>query len=114
MGLDALVRCNCWEQGRTTPPPFADHVRADEDDCLELDLPYDGHEAAHQQFEAWRATACTHPDMEYAGERISNWGGYHAFLSALEAADWLHFPTLHETLPTANGGITSPAEAAAC
>ncbi|MDQ2810082.1 MAG: hypothetical protein M3Z04_24660 [Chloroflexota bacterium] len=112
MGLDAFVRCTCWEQGLITPPPFADHLIVDEDGDLTLDLSYDDHEDLYEQFEEWKQTACDHPDMWYTSERVANWSGYQHLLESLEVADWRHFPTLHSTLPSGNSGSTSPSEAA--
>jgi hypothetical protein len=106
MGLDAFVRCRCWEDGGYQPPPIP--VSVDEDGILSATEPCGDEE--WRAVDAWKATACPHEDMEAASEHISNWGGYRAFQSALETAGWQHFPTLKAELPNANGG-QMPAEA---
>ncbi len=112
MGLDASVRCRCWEEGKASLPPFADAVRLDEENHVILELPWDGNEESHLTFEKWMKTCCPHPEMEYARERISNWGGYRLFRDKLAEIGWDHFPTLKRELPEVNGGLTS-AEASA-
>lgn len=108
MGLDAYVRCNCWEEGLATPPPRPQFVRLDEDGNILFDLPYRGHEKDHLLFDNWLRTCCPHPEMEYSSEHIANWGGYRFFRSMLEQIGWEHFPTLEWELPEANGGQTGP------
>lgn len=105
MGLDAFVRCRCYQDGLVSPPAdLADHVDSDEEFFC-LDLPFDGYEEEHERFDDWVASGCEHPDMEYASEYLSNWGGYRLFQNALERAGWHHFPILQEYLPESNGGM---------
>jgi hypothetical protein len=73
---------------------------------LILELPWEGHEPEHQQFEDWLNSACTHPRMEFATEHLANLGGYHYFFKRLAELGWENFPTLKEQLPSANGGLT--------
>lgn len=113
MGLDAFVRCNCWEEGRTTPPPVpVDFIYLDEEGYLSLNLPYRDNEEQHHAFDYWRARCCEHDNMEYVSVHVSNWGGYRSFQQALGKAGWEHFPTLRAELPNANGGQLLPASAA--
>src|SRR5215203_3499010 len=113
MGLDATVRCRCWEEKRfRTPPPFAEHVRVDEEACLNLDLPWEGNQDKHLRFARWRETCCTHDRMNYACEAIASWTGYRVFQAKLAEFGWQHFPTLHAVLPKGNGGLTSPQNSA--
>ena len=114
MGLDADVRCRCWEEGRVaSPPPFAQHVRVDEEGWPGLDLPWQGNQDKHRALDDWRQTCCRHKNMRYADEHISNWGGYHLFQAKLAEFGWPHFPTLQRILPESNGGTVSPADSAA-
>src|SRR5215471_17512810 len=113
MGLDAFVRCRCWEEGNiTSPPPFAELVRVGSEGLLELDLPWDENEGKHKEFEEWLRTCCAHPDMRQADEHISNWSGYRLFQQQLRTFGLELFPTLEEILPENNGG-QAPAEKAA-
>jgi len=113
MGLGAYVRCRCWEDGNiTSPPPFAEHVRLDSEDCLDLDLPWDENQEKHEVFNEWLGSCCAHPDMRQAEEHISNWTGYRLFQQQMRAFGLEHFPVLTEVLPEVNGG-QAPAEKAA-
>jgi hypothetical protein len=115
MGLDAGVRCRCWEEGKTTPCPFPEHVlRSDDMDMLELDLPWEGNEEMHRQFEIWRRQCCAHEDMWLAIEYISNWSGVRAFQHALRSAGGARFSTLLAQIPDLNGGRTQPEIAMLC
>src|SRR5215468_9378822 len=104
MGLDASVMCNCYARGLTTPPPHREYVRVDTEGYLELDLPWESHQAEHLAFYQWRAGACAHENMEAACPRISNWAGFRMFQEALGLVGWERFPTLRAVLPEANGG----------
>lgn len=112
MGLDAEVSCTCYQQGWAISP-FPEHTRVDDEGELVLDLPRRGHEDEHALFEEWlyNGSLCEHPEMVFCRVRISNWGGYRSFQSALEETGWEHFPTLHAYLPENNGGHL-PAHAA--
>jgi len=115
MGLDAGVRCRCWDEGKTTPCPFPGRVRPGDDmDLLELDLPWQGNEKLHNQFERWRQQCCAHQGMWLVNERISNWGGVRDFQQALRSAGATRFPTLLAQIPNLNGGRTPPASAQLC
>ena len=111
MGLDAEVSCTCYQQGRAVSP-YPEQTILDAEGWLDLDVPYEGHEAEHDRFETWRQHACEHPGMTYCQVHLSNWPGYRLFQAALGEAGWEHFPTLSTHLPNANGGAM-PAQAAA-
>ncbi|WP_159080719.1 hypothetical protein [Nocardia suismassiliense] len=113
VGVDAFVRCRCWQDGRTTAAPVpADLIVEDGAGYLTLSLPYEGHEDQHHGLDGWiRDGACPHEHMEFASERISNWSGYRLFRSALEVAGAADFPTLSKELPDRNGGQLSPMSA---
>ncbi len=108
MGLDAWVRCRCWEEGKcNSVPDGVEPIRVDEEGYLSLDLPYEGNEPLHESFAQWLAQCCEHEEVEFACERISNWTGYRLFQQRLEEIGRQYFPTLFEELPEANGGVTS-------
>src|SRR5215510_15478041 len=113
MGLDAAVRCRCWEDGKTAQPvPFAEHVHIDSDGRISLDLPWDNNEQKHLRFEKWSRSCCPHENMEQVWVHISNWGGYRLFQQQIRAFGLQHFPVLTEVLPEVNGG-QAPAEKSA-
>lgn len=114
MGLDAWVRCRCWEEGKVKPSPFPEHTRLnlEEEAYFELDFPYKSNKDKYALFDKWTQECCEHGDLHYARERISNWGGYRLFQEALGQAGWEHFPVLKAELPEHNGGSTAPEAAA--
>lgn len=107
MGLDATVMCNCYKGGVISTPPFAEHIFLDDEGYLNLDLPFNENPQLHNQFYQWIRTACTHEDMNFANEHISNWTGYRSFKQAVGNIGWHNFPVLHQQLPRFNGGVTS-------
>jgi hypothetical protein len=114
MGMDAFVRCRCWEEGKAGHCPFPELARiSSEDNRLEFDRPWEGHEQEHATFDTWMNNACDHPGMEIARERISNWGGYRLFQAALRTGGE-RFAALLEALPNGNGGLTSSIDAKRC
>jgi hypothetical protein len=114
MGLDAIVYCNCYRQGRIVSPSPYPHLTFingnGEVQFKTLSKSRRIRDKQQTRFWKWKATACQHPEMEYH-ERIANWAGYSLFLSALEQVGWDQFPTLHEELPQANGGEMSASAA---
>lgn len=119
MGLDATVRCRCFEEGKLKPGPVpVEDLYIDEDGYLSsktLDeayrkydtrrfyARYDGLERA---FDAWLSDCCDHEDGEYCSERVSNWTGCAQFCSLVkEAGGEARFPLLSKLLPDGNGGI---------
>lgn len=115
MGLDAFVRCRCWQDGRTTTAPVPeDLIVEDGEGYLTFSMPYEGHEDQHHSVDRWiRNGACPHKHMDLVSERIANWSGYRLFQSALEAAGTANFPTLSAELPNNNGGMLPPTSASA-
>jgi hypothetical protein len=114
MGLDAFVRCRCWEDGKIVPPPqLATHVILDsEEDSLRLDLPWQTHHAEHAAFRQWMEHCCPHPRTCFVLEHISNWAGVRAFQDKLREIGLDRFPTLAAIIPRSNGGLVSPAQSA--
>lgn len=106
MGLDATVMCNCFKEGKTSEPPFPqDQLYVDGEGFLHVrtDDPTD---LKHRRLYEWMQTACQHPGLNFARERISNWGGYRLFQEAMATVGWDRFPTLKAELPSSNGGLT--------
>jgi hypothetical protein len=116
MGLNASVRCRCWEDGKTSRCPLPDRVRVStEDDCLEIDLPWKGNEQVHETFDAWVDNGCGHPRMRFVdGVHIGNWGSFRRFQAALRSFCGERFGHLLACLPDSNGGLTLPTDAKIC
>lgn len=112
MGLDASVMCTCYQRGKTTPCPFPDDFYIDADGFPAVHMTATDDDTKSDAFDAWLATCCEHPYMDFATTYIADWNDYRAFVDALEQVGWSHFPTLQKQLPSENHGIT-PADAAA-
>ena len=105
MGLDATVMCNCYRDGKTSPPPFLrDWLEVDDEGYLNLKKEHDNDDNWHT-FYQWEQDCCEHHRMEYADERIANWTGYRLFRQALGEVGWEHFPVMLDQLPSGNGGL---------
>ncbi len=111
MSYSAFVECNCYKEGKTTIPPSQEYVKftddglfleipeqlwnENEDDCFKID----------NEFDTWKQNACEHEDMEYATEHLCNISGMNAFRQVIASLNKDgKFNTIHEALPTANGG----------
>lgn len=108
MGLDATVRCECWERGLCAPTELASLIEVDEEGYLDLRAPECDDHHLRQRFDSWQQTACRHPDMAYLRSHVSNWSGVSHFRHALTQAGAERFPVLLNELPTANGGLVPP------
>ena len=98
MGLDATVMCTCFAEGRAAPPPFpASLIHLSHHGYLAL--ADDAAPALWEAFERWTETACEHPDMEAASERIASWAGLRRLQEAIEALGRGRFPVLAGELP---------------
>lgn len=98
MGLDATVRCRCWEDGLTSAPPVARELITEDEGYLSLSVDYDGNEDLYERLHAWKHGACAHENMKQAGVRVASWIGYGLFVEALETLGWERFPTLNAYL----------------
>lgn len=126
MGLDATVRCRCFEEGKLKPGPVpSDDVYVDEEGYLSSRKLDTAHERLayrqfcarygdlQREFENWAESCCEHEGGDYCSEWVSNWSGCAEFESLVEdAGGEAEFPLLSKLLPEANGG-TYPAEMAA-
>jgi hypothetical protein len=107
MGIDASVRCKCFEDGKAAPPPAP--VRVDEYDEIRAVDP-----ANSGVLRDWRRSACEHPWME-AVKLSLGWAWVRSFRDALEDAGGARqYRILLGNLPEWNGAFyVSPAESAA-
>jgi len=105
MGVDASVRCNCWERGLAKSTPLASRIVIDKEGYPSLKNEDDPDFGA---FWEWLQTCCAHPDMNQVSEHLANWHGYREFQRALHQAGGAdRFPTLIASLPEANGGLAT-------
>ncbi len=103
MGYDAYVRCNCYKEGKTVPPPYEEHVKEDLE-FYYLDLYWKTHKKENEAFSNWIQNACPHEDMEICSERLANISGMSQFRSLIKDRGEKNYPTLKEHLPQSNGG----------
>ena len=125
MGLDASVRCRCFEERKVKPGPVpVEDLYIDSDGYLasrkldEARETYDGRrfEARFYEldraFDAWLEQCCEHEDGECCTERVGNWAACGEFRYLVRKAEGEeHFPLLSHLLPDGNGG-TYPVERA--
>ena len=121
MGLDAYVRCRCWEDGLCNPPPSLaprlryDPVTAEVDQVTPENLSAEEVLALDLEYDLWvMEGACTHESMCIAAEHISNWGGVREFQQALRSLGPNSYAALLREIPNRNGGSTKPADARLC
>jgi hypothetical protein len=121
MGLDAYVRCRCFEEGKLKPGPVpAEDLYIDEDGYLSsrmLDKEYErlGYERFYETYEElncafldWCDTCCEHESGEYCSERVANIAGCAEFRELVEEVGGEErFPLLSHLLPDGNGGDVS-------
>jgi hypothetical protein len=111
VGLDAYVGCTCYAEGKVQAFEPAELVAPDDEGRPRLTVSWSGNEELHQRFDEWLKTACPHPRMQAASERISNWAGYRVLQEAMGRIGWERFPSLKQGLPEGNGGAMFPIEA---
>ncbi|QGJ70262.1 Hypothetical protein PBC10988_19570 [Planctomycetales bacterium 10988] len=112
MGLDASVMCNCFQKGKTTPPPvLREWLEIDVEGYLNLKKEHDSDED-YMKLSKWSADCCPHPGLYQAQERIGNWASISMLKMALGKVGWEYFPVIDQELPQGNGGITKPSQSA--
>lgn len=126
MGLDATVRCRCFEEGKLKPGPvpyediYIDaegYIASKKLDAAREKYDYRRFQARYgnleQEFHTWSDQCCEHEFGDYCSEWVSNIAGCAHFRSLVEEAGGENaFPLLSSLLPSGNGGIY-PAEKAA-
>ena len=127
MGLDASVRCRCFEEHKLTPGPVPyEDLYVDEEGYLSSRRLDEGRRRYRSdrrrfdaryglleiEFEAWVDHCCEHEYGDWCNEWVSNWAGAREFEDLVEAAGGEgEFPLLSHLIPSGNGG-THPAELA--
>lgn len=119
MGLDATVRCNCFEKGLMRPCPVdITDIYVDDEGYLSSRRIDEAHEMMdYRRFAAryaklqrevydWTQDGCEHEDGEICSEWVSNWAGCAHFAALVEGVGGeAAFPLLSNLLPEGNGGI---------
>ena len=119
MGLDAFVRCRCFEEGKLKPGPMPlEDLYIDDEDhiCskfldqkleeLGSDLFWERYGDLESDFLDWIDNACEHEYGEICSERVGNFCGLlsiDAVLSSDEGES--KYPLLNNMLPDGNGGL---------
>jgi hypothetical protein len=124
MGLDAFVRCNCFELGLTKEPPIPrEELFVDEDGCISSvkaseaysTMEYEEYREKFGELDdklwEWKKECCAHPEMDYCSEWVGNWYAVRFFEGLVEQLGNKESPLLPSIIPNGNGGVF-PAEKA--
>lgn len=113
MGLDAFVRCRCFEEHKLIDPPVPyEDLYVDPDGYLwAYSLDGDENRDKEWAFSEWIEHACEHEDMEICSEWVGNWTGVAHFRGSIDSVGSEKLPILSKMLPEGNGGMF-PAELA--
>ena len=90
MGLDGFVRCNCFPDQLSSPPPCPLEWLHWDDGYLSPKPEHDSDSLWHR-IQQWAESACPHRSFKRISERVDNWTGVALFLEAIENHD---FPNL--------------------
>lgn len=121
MGLDASVRCRCFEDHKLKPGPVPyEDLYVDEEGYLysrklrEAHARFDYRQfqarygKLEEEFSEWLDDPCEHEFGEYCSEWVGNWAGARAFEDLVEdAGGEKEFPLLSHLIPSSNGGMFS-------
>ena len=118
MGLDAFVRCRCFEEGKLVncPVPYEDlylsedgYVSSRTLDEAHAELGYGEYRARFgpldDEFFEWKMHPCEHENMEYCSEHVGNIMGWATLQCIFEDAEEGTLSTLKTMLPTSNDGF---------
>lgn len=119
MGLDAFVRCRCFEERKLKPGPipFEDLYIDDEEFICSKLLDQKRKELSSEQFEElygdlerdfvdWMDNACEHEYGEICSERVGNFCGLLSIGAVLSSDEGeSKYPLLNTMLPDGNGGF---------
>ncbi len=104
MGLNAVVMCNCYKDGRTVEPPVSRHlVGLGSNGELTLNVSWENEEL-HNSFQRWLAAGCEHFLQQYVEVWMGTWGGVRSSQKALRE---LGADTIADLIPDCNGGEIS-------
>ena len=119
MGLDAFVRCRCFEEGLVSDPPLPmEDLYVDDDGYVWSHALDEEHERLgreeysrryndlEHQLIRWCDTCCKHEGMHICDEWVCNSSGWSELQWLFQQLGDLT-PTLADMLPNGNGGIFS-------
>ena len=115
MGLDAFVRCNCYEEGKAKP--FIPNIELYYDDDNYIDVVRTPNMSEEEYIKLsndvykWSRNCCEHRYMHCCRKRVGSWADIRSFTQALEAFDC--FNTLLSIIPSGNGGYVKLEQAKA-
>lgn len=113
MPLRARVRCRCWEEGRTAPPPVPrEAIQFDDQGMLQVDPELPVNDRLLLALLDWREGGCEHRDMAIRDESVAPWIRYHFFYQAVAQLGWDEFPSLEQALPRTKKNQVPPEVAA--
>lgn len=116
MGLDAAVRCRCWEDGRCAPPPPGLIPTWVDDEQLTPSPLRDGELSSVWDdviaMDRWAHSCCEHEEMQYK-ERIGNAALWGELASVIEKLGPTKLPVLIRDFPETNAGKLSAVDAPA-
>ncbi|WP_251197449.1 hypothetical protein [Anaerotardibacter muris] len=119
MGLDATVRCDCFEKGLMRPCPvdiadiyvdgdgyLASRTLDEASRALDFRRFLARYERLEEEIDEWARNGCSHESGELCSERVGNIAACAHFKSLVkEVGGEEEFPYLSKLLPYSNGGI---------
>ena len=119
MGLDAFVRCRCFEEGKLKPGPIPlEDLYIDDEDhiCskfldqkleeLGSDLFWERYGDLESDFLDWTRSACEHEHGEICSESVGNFCGVLNIYAALSSDEGeSKYPLLNNMLPNSNNDL---------
>lgn len=107
--VTAWVRCRCFEEERTQPPPLPrDVLSFGPDGMLRLAPGTVLDEGRLEALMAWRETGCDHPAMRFREARLPAARRYFMFFQVGKQLGWGGFPALREVLPQGKASWKDP------
>lgn len=117
MGLDAFVRCRCFEDGKCRPAPvpwedlFVDEEGYVSSRTLETAYQELGWKDYRKQYGVlsdamweWNEHPCEHENGKYCSEWVGTWAGVSGYRALIASVGQEKLPVLSKMLPEANGG----------
>ncbi|MCX6252373.1 MAG: hypothetical protein NTX61_16695 [Bacteroidetes bacterium] len=108
MSYGGYVKCNCYEEGKTSEPPFKEFVRIIPDYGPALKYPehIKNTSRMNTKFMDWRSSACPHSDFNYASIRFNDFPGFESVYEYIAEKKYDEdfecvnlFPILYQYLP---------------
>lgn len=105
----AWVRCDCFETGRTRPPPLPPALLSFGPDGLLRIAPGTPVSEVHlDALMAWRQDGCEHPGMAFAAAELADSARYFLFFQVGRQLGWPGLPALRAALPDRDQAWVDP------